>query len=328
MLSASAAVWQPTGVQGQAPVTNATPAPWWSPAPPPPLPEVSARRAYTEVLFVFSVFFLTGIIAAGELLAGRYKDVLADASWSIYVPQAVDALLQSALAVVLVLLLGARRGVSWRALGLSVPRRADGRFAGGRSLRILAWATAAQIAGGIVNAILQTGHLPTTKPSAPELVFAVTASVQAGVVEEFVVLAFLVVTLRQARRPLWEIVLVALVLRGSYHIYYGPGVAGILIWAGLFVWIYLRTQALLPLIVAHTVWDAVGFLSQRWGAVAGVALLVALALFIAAPITWAVERGEGRRQPPSPPGWHPDPSGFHHWRWWDGYRWTDHVSGP
>lgn len=31
-----------------------------------------------------------------------------------------------------------------------------------------------------------------------------------------------------------------------------------------------------------------------------------------------------------PPGWHPDPSGRHWWRWWDGGGWTDHVAdgGP
>jgi Protein of unknown function (DUF2510) len=28
----------------------------------------------------------------------------------------------------------------------------------------------------------------------------------------------------------------------------------------------------------------------------------------------------------SPPGWHPDPSGRFHYRWWDGHQWTTHVS--
>ncbi len=27
------------------------------------------------------------------------------------------------------------------------------------------------------------------------------------------------------------------------------------------------------------------------------------------------------------PGWYPDPSGVHWWRWWDGSQWTDHTSG-
>lgn len=322
-------MWQPTRVQDQAPVTGYEQTRhWWSPAPAPLLPPITARRAYTEVLFAFSVFFLTGVIAAGLLLAGRYKDVFSGASWSIYAPQAVDVLLQSSLAVVLVLLLSARRGVSWRTLGLPWPRRPEGGFAAGRLVRILAWAILAQLVGGVINALLQTGHLPTSKPTAAQLVFAVTDSIQAGVVEEFVVLAFVVVTLRQAGRPLWEIVVVGLVLRGSYHIYYGPGVVGILVWAALFLWIYLRTQALVPLILTHVAWDAVGFLSQRWSAVAGIGLLVVVAIWIAAPITWAVERGEKGRHPPVTPGWHPDPSGVHYWRWWDGYRWTGHVSGP
>lgn len=31
-----------------------------------------------------------------------------------------------------------------------------------------------------------------------------------------------------------------------------------------------------------------------------------------------------------PPGWHPDPSRAHWWRWWDGQDWTEHVAdgGP
>jgi uncharacterized membrane protein YhaH (DUF805 family) len=30
--------------------------------------------------------------------------------------------------------------------------------------------------------------------------------------------------------------------------------------------------------------------------------------------------------PPIPGSWHPDPSGRHHYRWWDGTRWTTHVA--
>jgi hypothetical protein len=292
---------------------------WWAPLPLPPLPFISVRRAYTEVLSVFAVFFLAGILGAGLLLAGRYRNPLQNGNWSDYGPAIIDVLAQTVLAIAVVLLLSARRGVTAETLGLSLPHRRDGRFAAGQATRILAWAIFAQVLGGILNAALQTGHLPTSQPNAAELTFSFADSIQAGVVEELVVLAFVVVTLRQARRGWWEITLVALVLRGSYHIYYGPGVLGILVWAALFYWIYLRFRSLILLMVCHAGWDAVGFFSQRWPAVAGGAVIVAVAIWLAAPITWLVERNDPRfalepawypesRQLVSTTGWQPDPA--------------------
>jgi hypothetical protein len=302
---------------------------WWGPAPFPEWPAISVRRAYTEVLLVFAAFFLAGVVGAGLLLTGHYRNLLGNGSWSDYAGPFVDALAQSGLALAVVLLLVTRRGVTPRDLGLTLPRRPDSRFGSGAATRILAWAIFAEVLGGIFNALLQSGHLPTSQPNGPELIFSVADSIQAGIVEELVVLAFVVVTLRQAGRPLWEITAVALVLRGSYHIYYGPGVVGILVWAALFYWIYLRTHSLILLMVSHAAWDVVGFLSQRWGAVAGFAILAAVAIWIAAPITWMVERNAPPQTPVGPPpGWQPDPAGQHWWRWWDGRRWTEHVSGP
>ncbi len=331
--------------------TGATGAPehWWSPGPDTVLAPISAKRAYGEVLFVFLGFFATGVVAAALLLAGRYKDLEPNGNWALYGTQMVDVVTQIGLAVAMVFLLGQRRGVSFKTLGVSLPRGRDGRVAYGLLTRIAAWALFALIFGGIINALLQSGHLPTSQTGGPATVFAVFDSVQAGIIEELVVLAFVVVTLRQAGRPWWEVTLVALVLRGSYHIYYGPGVFGILIWAALYYWIYLRFRTVVPLIVCHAAWDTVGFLSQRWSVVVVVGLLAVVSVWIAAPITWLVERGDraqalawtgpgpGPMAMPMtavpmpavevPPGWHPDPSGANQWRWWDGYRWTEHVSG-
>jgi hypothetical protein len=356
--------------------------PWWAPAPDPVLEPISARRAYTEVLLVFAAFFLAGVVSAGLLLGGRYHDPLQNGSWSDYVPAMIDALALTGLAVAVVLLLSARRGVTPRALGLTLPRGANGRLAAGVTTRILAWGIFAQVLGGVINAILQTGHLPTSQPNGAELLFSVFDSVQAGVVEELVVLGFVVVTLRQAGRPWWEVTTVALVLRCSYHIYYGPGVFGILVWAALFYWIYLRFRSLILLMICHAGWDTVGFLAQRWPAVSVGAALIGIAICIAGPITWLAERnaapagrwspagtgsyaasgaippagnwspvargtsppgagtsaagpgtgagwwGPDGSQQVAPPGWQPDPSGVHYWRWWDGHCWTEYVSGP
>ena len=322
--------------------------PWWGPSPDPDLPPIGAKRAYTEVMFVYLAFFLAGIVAAGLILANRSKDFPTNGSWGVYMVNAVDQIGLIGLAVAVVLLLAARRGVKPAALGLRLPRRADGRLAVSQTIRISAWSFFAIIVGNLVNYALQTGHLPQHHTNAPELIFGVVDAIQAGVIEELVVLAFVVVSLRQAGRPWWEVTVVALVLRGAYHIYYGPGVLGILIWAALFFWLYIRFRQLLPLMVCHAVWDAVAFLSQATTAVVVAGELLILALWITAFILWLVERnsspagGTARPAPagamgpapavpwygPPPAGWHPDPAGANRWRWWDGHRWTEHVSPP
>jgi hypothetical protein len=375
---------------------------WWAIAADPVLPGISTRRAYGEVLFVYLVFFGVGIIAAGLLLGGRGHDLPTGGSWGVYSANIVDQLAQIGLAVAVVLLLAARRGVSAGALGVRVPREADGRVATSRAIRMCAWCFLAIIVGGIINSALQTGHLPTSNTNAPELIFGVADALQAGIIEELVVLAFLVVTLRQANRPWWEVVTVALVLRGAYHIYYGPGVVGIIVWAALYLWIYLRFRDVVPLMVCHALWDAVGFLSQAASAVAGFGMLCIILLWITAVVLWLVDRsnggsvavagpgygyaygpphggypgaawppsgpgpgpaangtaGPGSGWAPGPPGqtapagtppavatsapavpapaaaappppgagWFPDPSGANRWRWWDGQRWTEHIS--
>ncbi|MDR2986266.1 MAG: CPBP family intramembrane metalloprotease, partial [Nocardiopsaceae bacterium] len=121
------------------------------------------------------------------------------------------------------------------------------------------------------------------------LVYAVAASLTAGLVEETVVLAFVVTTLRQARRPMAEIVLVAVLLRCSYHDYYGLGVIGVATWAAVFAWLFLRTGSVLPLVVVHVLWDANIFLGQRWHELQVVTAYGWVLLVLAATITWLVD---------------------------------------
>ena len=319
---------------------------WWTPSADPDLPPISAKRAYTEVLFVYLAFFLAGIMAAVLILADRSKDLPTNGSWGIYMVNAVDQIAQIGLAVAVVLLLAARRGVKPATLGLRLPRQADGSWAVRETVRILSWGFFAIIVGNLVNYALQTGHLPDNHTNAPEVIFGVVDSIQAGIIEELVVLAFVVVSLRQAGRSWAEVTVVALVLRAAYHIYYGPGVLGILLWAALFFWLYVRFRQLLPLMVCHATWDAVAFLSQATTAVVVVGELLVVGLWITSGIFWLVDRNNppaGRGPRPAtvgaigparagwyapPPGWHPDPAGTNRWRWWDGQRWTEHVSPP
>lgn len=281
---------------------------WWSIQQPPPVPAISARRAYAEVLGVFAVFFTASIIAGAESLANRYPPP--SGSWAAFVPAAVNQLAVAALAVVVVVLLSGRRGISPRMLGLGLPQRPSGGTAAGHTFRMGVWALTALLAGGLVTVALETGKLNVpAHQNGGFLVYAIAASVAAGVVEETVVLAFLVTTLRQAGRPLPEIVLVAVLLRCSYHDYYGPGVLGIAVWATVFVWLYLRAGSVIPLIVVHFLWDATQFSGMQPQLKYGIGLLVAAALFLlplAAGITWLVEYlNRQQRRPQYPPPYPP-----------------------
>jgi membrane protease YdiL (CAAX protease family) len=274
---------------------------WWSIQDLPPGAPITARRAYAEVLGVFAAFFAASIVIGAESLARRYP--APSGSWAAYIPAAVDELGRAAIVVALVLLMSGRRGITPRMLGLGLPRRPGGGAAVGSTFRMGVWAMMALLAGGIVTAVTRTGkfNLPA-QVNGPFLLYASAGSVVAGLVEETVVLAFVVTTLRQARRPLPEIVAVAVLLRCSYHDYYGPGVLGIVVWASVFIWLFLRTGSVIPLIVVHVLWDMTQFFGLARSLRPTVEVLTLLALLLlplAAGISWLVE--VLNRRPPRPP---------------------------
>ena len=272
---------------------------WWSIQPPPPAPAITARRAYGEVLLVFAAFFAAGILAGGETLSGRYP--VPSGSWAVFTPATVSELGLCVLAILVAFLLSARRGLSPRWLGFGWPRTASGSPAPAQALRTAAWALTALLAGGAVTAALAMGHRlgQPAHQDAPYLVYAVGASVTAGIVEETIALAFVVSTLRQARRPLPEIVVVAVLLRCSYHDYYGIGVLGIAVWALAFIWLYLRGGSILPLIAVHVLWDSSIFLGERWHDIRLVSGEAYLLLLVVAGLTWVAEARN--RHAPGPP---------------------------
>jgi hypothetical protein len=271
---------------------------WWSIQPPPPSSPISARRAYLEVLGVFAAFFAGGIVAGAETLARTYP--APSGSWSVFGPATITDLAMARLAVAVTVLLSARRGITPRSLGFGLTRNADGSPAGWPAFRMAIWALAALITGSLITTHLTSSHL--TEPAhlnAPYLLYSTAASLAAGVVEETVVLAFVVTTLRQAGRPLAEIVIVAVLLRCSYHDYYGPGVVGIAVWATVFLWLFLRTGSIVPLIIVHFFWDATIFWSQQYKSVAGAADLIVLVLTLAAVVSWLFDFFGGQGRPPA-----------------------------
>ena len=88
----------------------------------------------------------------------------------------------------------------------------------------------------------------------------VLSALENALVEEFVVLGFVLVRLRQLglREPV--AIGIAAVLRGSYHLYQGlGGFLGNAVMGVLFGWLYRRWGRLTPLVITHTLLDVGAF---------------------------------------------------------------------
>jgi len=301
--------------------------PWWSPPPPPSGPAtITTKQAYLEVLVVFGVFFGAGIASAAFALGGHGANLSAF-GWSDAIPEVIQQIATTVLCILVPLLLVRRRGLTAGDLGLAKP----GTVSRSQGIRMAAWAVLALIVGGAVTSALAFGNNYPIAHSIAYLTASVFHGAQAGFIEEIVVLAFVVVTLEQARRPRPEIIAVALLLRVSYHIYYGWGALGIFVWAAVFLWLFFRFRTIIPLIVVHSTWDVTIFLANEWQPVSGFLVLGMLALFVTALVLWLVDRSNRKATPPMSvggPGWYPDPAGSGGLRWFDGWVWTSYLHPP
>lgn len=88
-----------------------------------------------------------------------------------------------------------------------------------------------------------------------------------GVLEEVVMIGYLLTRLREVRWPWWGAIAFSAVLRGSYHLYQGfGGFVGNAIMGALFGAYFARTRRVLPLVLAHTVIDVVAYVGYAYGA--------------------------------------------------------------
>ncbi|WP_374928684.1 CPBP family intramembrane glutamic endopeptidase [Kytococcus sedentarius] len=89
----------------------------------------------------------------------------------------------------------------------------------------------------------------------------VLAALKNGVLEEVVVVGYLVTRSRQLGLSPWMAVGLAALLRGVYHLYqgFGAGLGNVVMGLVFGAW-YLRTGRVMPLVVAHVVIDLVAFI--------------------------------------------------------------------
>ena len=229
---------------------------------------IGAWRAYGELAAVYVLGFGPAVASAFYLLehpghilnthVPTWHGQLADeaVNWVVSLP-----------GLALAVWLARRRGWTLRRLGIA-PRWAAGRTGRRQAIAIGCAMFAGQIVGAVVlSALAPHTRFPFGRTGAWGMIGGVSGAVRSGFLEELIVTAFVITTLRQARRPWPEVLAVSLGLRVLYHVYYGtPWVAlWILIWAGTAFGLYRRTRRLTPIIVAHVLWDLQGFTLAELG---------------------------------------------------------------
>lgn len=108
-----------------------------------------------------------------------------------------------------------------------------------------------------INASLDVVNFPDVWYRVPVLLLD---AAQNGILEEIVVTGFLLTRLRQLGWSNQRALLAESTLRGSYHLYQGyGGFAGNFVMGLIFGYWFQRTRRVVPLVVAHTIIDAVSF---------------------------------------------------------------------
>jgi membrane protease YdiL (CAAX protease family) len=206
---------------------------------------------------------LIGALTAPEQLKGQQavlvRSLAPGRPWLDLTLQLVDIAISVA-PVALVAYLLVRSGESMRTIGVDLrePRRDLVRGAllaaaiGGTGLAFYLVVYAIGI-----NLSVVAGQLPDVWWRIPVLLLA---AAQNGVLEEVLVSGYLLHRLEQAGWAPWRSVVVAALLRGSYHLYQGfGGFVGNVVMGLVFGRLYQRWGRAMPLVVAHTLIDAVAF---------------------------------------------------------------------
>ena len=113
-----------------------------------------------------------------------------------------------------------------------------------------------------VNTQITTANLPSVWWQVPVLILNAAAN---GVLEEIVVVGYLVTRLSDIGWRPWQVVAASSLMRGAYHLYQGfGGFVGNAIMGVVFALLFLRTRRVGPLIIAHTLLDVVAYLGYLW----------------------------------------------------------------
>jgi membrane protease YdiL (CAAX protease family) len=249
-----------------------------APAATPAVTSAHARRSAAEIWIVlglslgqsavYSVISLTAKLTAGRPLAAQTATLNASRSPRPYFDltyQVTDVFFTLVPAVLALWLLSAagRSAVHLLGLDLRRPLRDLGEGA--------VLATLIGIPGlalyflgrelGVTVQLVASGLAPYWW-AAPVLVLQ---ALKNAVVEEVIVVGYLVTRLRERGWTVWAVVGCSAVLRGSYHLYqgFGPFLGNAVMGVVFGLW-YVRRRRVMPLVVAHTLLDVVAFVGYQF----------------------------------------------------------------
>lgn len=190
-----------------------------------------------------------GLYAAVRLLLGhdpsRWDDRTMAISWSLQ--YSATGILVTAAAILSIIHLAGRDALDERVARPTAPRL----------LTILAALAVAETLSG-VGFIIGSALSPSSFPGGYgryAWIVMVPSNLLAGPTEELALLIASLLILRSAGFG-WRIVLPALViLRLSFHIYYGWATIGLILWATGVVFVYLATRSAWGLVLGHSLFD-------------------------------------------------------------------------
>jgi membrane protease YdiL (CAAX protease family) len=240
----------------------------------------SPRMLRWEIFTVFAISLgasglnallsLVGSLLSRQSLSSQQAflvGTLSTNNWLDLVLQLV-AIAEDLVPVVLVFYLMARSGEPPSVMGLDARQPARDLIRGA--------VLAAVIGGAGLGLYLGAYHLGVELDVVPESLPAVwwripvllLSAAHDGILEEILVIGYLLRRLDQLGWTPWKAIVVAAILRGSYHLYQGVGAfVGNAIMGLIFGYLYRRWGRVTPLIVAHTLIDAVTFVG--YAALAG-----------------------------------------------------------
>jgi membrane protease YdiL (CAAX protease family) len=248
------------------------------PAPAPDTPAPAGRRRRVQEIWlvlglslgkaaVYSVISLVARLTEGKPLAQQNAVLNASASPRPYLDLTYQlagigfTLVPAALALWL-LSTGAIPG--FRLIGLD--RRQPGRDLGAGALLALVIGVPGLILYVVghrlgITATVVAAALNTRWWTVPVLVLQ---ALKNGLIEEVVVVGYLITRLRELHWPTWAVLGSSAVLRGSYHLYQGFGpFLGNAVMGLVFGEYFRRRGRVLPLVVAHTLLDVVSFVGYQ-----------------------------------------------------------------